>query len=120
MSGKGRTVLYLGICVSIFWVMQVLMDLYQGHTDPSDEAEWGYLSPGSSAADMISQQVQQVLRCKALTVNELLRHFWASYPVNSAVREVKVNKLMAALMALYDRCELHFYGGLRLSCSLLC
>ena len=51
----------------------------------------------------LSPQMQAVLREACLTVNELLRHFWAAFPLSSATREARALRLKKALADQYDR-----------------
>jgi transcription initiation factor TFIIH subunit 1 len=51
----------------------------------------------------LSPQMQAVLREACLTVNELLRHFWAAFPLSSATRETRALRLKKALSDQYDR-----------------
>lgn len=42
------------------------------------------------------------LRQTTLTVNELLRYFWASFPISTPAKEAKVERLKGALEQQYD------------------
>lgn len=44
-----------------------------------------------------------MLREACLTANELLRHFWAAFPLSSPSRETRVLRLKKALSDQYDR-----------------
>lgn len=43
------------------------------------------------------------LRQQVLSVNELLRHFWHGFPVNSKARANKLQRVVSALHQLYDQ-----------------
>lgn len=47
--------------------------------------------------------MQAVLREVCLTANELLRHFWAAFPLSSPSREARALRLKKALADQYDR-----------------
>ena len=60
---------------------------------------WGARAP----AEQLVPQMQGLLRGTVLTCNELLRHFWASFPLSSAAREQRVKRIKGALCEQYDR-----------------
>ncbi len=70
-----------------------------GGTTAADDA-LAALSGGPEAA--LPPLMRDHLRETALTVNELLRHFWGSFPLTSAVRETRVLRIKAALASQFD------------------
>lgn len=58
---------------------------------------------GISPADGLPIKVLDELRNKTLVINELLRHFWASYPVNSYAKATKLTKVKDALTTHFER-----------------
>eukprot|EP00898_Chlorokybus_atmophyticus_P004498 jgi/Chlat1/5049/Chrsp33S00382 len=54
----------------------------------------------------LPQDIQNELFDAAATSQELLRHFWQSYPIRSQLFREKVNRLKDAMSALYDRLQL--------------
>ncbi|KAK9845933.1 hypothetical protein WJX81_006374 [Elliptochloris bilobata] len=54
-------------------------------------------------AEALVPQMQGLLRGTALTCYELLRHFWASFPLTTPAREQRVQRIKAALCEQYDR-----------------
>lgn len=87
----------LGIEIS---AENVLLELHNGGEMRDDEGV-GVIR-GLSPADGLPLQTLEKLRSKTLIVNELLRHFWASYPVNSSTKEAHVRKLKQALTQQFD------------------
>lgn len=78
--------------------------MYHGYGDNvSAQILAGRSSADRNPASMLPQPLTDVLRSKSLVINELLRYFWASYPVNSAARELKVKKIKAALKMQHSR-----------------
>ncbi|QDZ22880.1 subunit 1 of transcription initiation factor TFIIH [Chloropicon primus] len=51
------------------------------------------------------QEVFQQVRRASIAVNELLRHFWASFPLSSEHRIEKVKRINQALVAQYEKIE---------------
>ncbi|CAL8468426.1 g7966 [Coccomyxa elongata] len=66
--------------------------------------QWDALQAASGPAQAnLSPQMQAVLREVCLTANELLRHFWATFPLSSPTREARALRLKKALADQYDR-----------------
>eukprot|EP00210_Caulerpa_lentillifera_P003103 g2965.t1 len=78
----------------------VLLDLHNGGELRDDDGVGAIR--GLSPADSLPLNTLEKLRSKTLIVNELLRHFWASYPVNSSAKEAQVRKLKQALTQQFD------------------
>ncbi|GMH39162.1 hypothetical protein BSKO_07060 [Bryopsis sp. KO-2023] len=82
---------------------QVLSDMFHGGGEAMDVQDMdGRTSQNRNPADVLPHALKDLLRSKVLIVNELLRHFWASYPLSSAAREAKVNKIRAALTSQHE------------------
>jgi transcription initiation factor TFIIH subunit 1 len=64
-------------------------------------------APGSLAdpAASLPPALAAVLRQAVLTINELLRHFWASVPGRTPARAARAARVAAALGAQYDRLQ---------------
>ena len=43
------------------------------------------------------------IRKQVLATNELLRHFWRCFPISSAARTAKMQRVVTALQAMYDQ-----------------
>lgn len=61
------------------------------------------LGPASNPEALLPR-LQEVLRQTALMLNELLRHFWASYPAKSRARLEKLERVHQGLVQQYDKC----------------
>ena len=83
---------------------QVLADI-SAHRAAGDLGEWeaGAGWAARAPAEALVPQMQGLLRGTALTCNELLRHFWASFPLTTPAREQRVQRIKAALCEQYDR-----------------
>ena len=65
------------------------------------------LRAGDKAAEGEPELAAVVAKLRGLSraVNELLRHFWSSFPLSSSHRKEKVERMNKALGAQYDRLE---------------
>ena len=65
------------------------------------------LRAGDKAAEGEPELAAIVAKLRGLSraVNELLRHFWSSFPLSSSHRKEKVRRMNKALGAQYDRLE---------------
>ena len=65
----------------------------------------GAVQPGSLAdpASSLAPALAALVRQAVLTVNELLRHYWASVPARTPARAARAARLAAALASQYDR-----------------
>ncbi|CAK0781641.1 hypothetical protein CVIRNUC_005433 [Coccomyxa viridis] len=62
------------------------------------------LAHGPSGAEQnLVPRMQEILRQTVLACNELLRHFWAQFPLSTSKREARALDLKRALMNQYDR-----------------
>ncbi len=61
------------------------------------------LKSATSGGQSVEAATVAQLRGMAQAVNELLRHFWASFPLSSPQREAKVGRLNKALADLYEQ-----------------
>jgi transcription initiation factor TFIIH subunit 1 len=78
------------------------MELSQ-HRD-SAGSQWDALAALSGRSELnLPPQMQAVLRETVLTINELLRHFWAAFPLSSPAREARALRIKKALADQYDR-----------------
>eukprot|EP00891_Asterochloris_glomerata_P004764 jgi/Astpho2/4764/Aster-x0212 len=80
---------------------QVMQDLYAEQTTMGLD-ETG-LTVGTNPATDLAAPIQEECRRVCQTGNEMLRHFWASFPWTSKQREDKAAKLDRALASHYDR-----------------
>lgn len=56
----------------------------------------------TAASLWVRSQVLNTLRQRVLTVNELLRHMWACFPLASQQRQTKAQRLSAALSSQHE------------------
>lgn len=84
---------------------RVLADINGQHWGGGGAGGWdaGAGWSAGAPAEQIVPQMQGLLRSTVLTCNELLRHFWASFPLTSAAREQRVQRIRTALCEQYDR-----------------
>ncbi|CAD7700677.1 unnamed protein product [Ostreobium quekettii] len=80
---------------------QVLINMFHGRSGRSDDPGSAEMEPGSKAVDVVSPEDQRLLRNRALITNELLRHFWASFPASSPARKAKAAKLKSELWNMH-------------------
>ena len=69
--------------------------------EPGTEAPGSLADPTASLAPALAALV----RGTVLTVNELLRHYWASVPARTPARAARATRLAAALSSQYDRVQ---------------
>eukprot|EP00873_Tetraselmis_striata_P022489 jgi/Tetstr1/442753/TSEL_030841.t2 len=67
------------------------------------EQDDGYMT--GDPKDVLLPALQNELRKQAMMANELLRHFWALFPVSSAARAKKLERLKDALSKQYDHLQ---------------
>ena len=69
--------------------------------EPGTQAPGSLADPTASLAPALAALV----RGTVLTVNELLRHYWASVPARTPTRAARAARLAAALSSQYDRVQ---------------
>lgn len=86
---------------------QVLQDLTR-ETAAAEDALAPRLGAAAGGPAELLPRLQEVLRQSALTLNELLRHFWACFrsPVVSRARLDKLERIQQGLVQQYDKCAL--------------
>ena len=85
---------------------QVLLDLTRDTAAADDALAPGFAAAGGPAE--LLPRLQEVLRQSALTLNELLRHFWACFrlPLTSRPRLEKLERVHQGLLRQYQKCAL--------------
>eukprot|EP00884_Botryococcus_braunii_P011843 jgi/Botrbrau1/2065/Bobra.0047s0030.1 len=100
---------------SIQGLVNQLMGLREGPLQPgmsgasalavlSEASQVAPQQNGSSAvpASQLGQSLLAVVRGEVLKGNEMLRHLWACFPLNSTSRQAKADRLTQALSQIYD------------------
>ena len=62
-------------------------------------------SGGKGSLPEEEEEVMKEMRRKSQAVNELLRHFWASFPLSSEKRVAKAKKIMKVLEDHYQNLQ---------------
>lgn len=77
------------------------MELHYGGEMREDETS--ALVRGISPLDGLPVDLLDEMRSHTLVINELLRQFWSSYPVDSHVKAQRVVRVKDALSAQFER-----------------
>ena len=73
---------------------------YGGETTEEDTTS---VARGISPADGLPIDILDEMRSQTLIINELLRHFWASYPVNTYAKATRLTRVKDALASHFER-----------------
>ena len=92
------------MCLSIATIVQVTLELTQETAAAAGGAQAS--SGGGSDPEALLPRLREVLQQTALMLNELLRHFWASYPAKSRTRLEKLERVHQGLVQQSDKCAL--------------
>lgn len=86
------------------------MTLELTHDATAEDSLQSRLGPASNPESLLPR-LQEVLRQTALMLNELLRHFWASFPAKSRARLEKLERVHQGLVQQYDKCAPIFFDN---------
>lgn len=87
-------------CVDPGLALRVLQELVRMPTEGDDLDNVGRIT--KSPAAVLSIYTQEDLRGKVLVVDELLRHYYACFPLSTGQRKQKCDKVKQALESKYD------------------